>query len=164
MYDQYIEILIKRRPVQGANIIKSAMLIFIIALFIIGVAFKNPIFYIFAVILVMIYYFKILRLNSEFEYFYMDGELDIAQIFNKSKRKNVMCINESMIKIIAPIESQEVQAFGHIKTIDCSANDLQEKPYAIICCHEGVLKNVLIQMDDNLLKALKQQMPSKVKV
>ena len=164
MHDQYVEVLVKRAPVKGADTLKAVVGGLTFVFLLLASMLGNLLFFVLAVIAGLIYYFKILRLNVEFEYFYMDGEFEIAQIFNKSKRKKFLTLNENMIELIAPMEAEEVSYYSNAKVIDCSANDPQRPPYAMICNYNNALNKVLLQMNDELLKALKRQMPGKVRM
>lgn len=164
MHDQYIEVLVKRKPIEGIKTIKQVCLSLVIAMFLIGCMSSMVLFYVLSVVFALFYYFIILRLDVEFEYYYLNGELDISQIFNRSKRKEVVSLNESTIVLVAPVEAQEVQGLGYLRTIDCSSNDSADSIYAVIYNHQNTVKKVLINKNDDLLKYLKRKMPNKVKL
>ena len=102
------------------------------------------------------YYFLVQKYYVEFEYFYMDGELTITKILNKSKRKKILELNDGQIKLIAPVGSTDLQNFHSLRKIDCSANEPLDFPYVMVCEHKGELKAVNIQMTDELYKELKK--------
>ena len=101
--------------------------------------------------------------NVEYEYFYMNGELSISKIINKSRRRNVMELNDRMIRLVAALGSAELEEFYDLKKLDFTANNPFELPYVIVFEVNGVVKAMNIQMNDELYKSLKYNMPSKVK-
>lgn len=161
---EYVELLVKRAPVKGAELLKKLVGGLGILLLLMGFAFGNLLFLILAVAAGLVYYFKILRMNVEYEYFFGDGEFEITQIYNESKRKKFMTLTESMIELVAAADADEVDYYGHAKEVDCSANDPENPPYVIVCNADGAKKKVLIQMNEELLRAMKRQMPSKVRL
>ena len=164
MNNQYVEVLVKRTPMNGYEMLKKVIGGLTIVWALLGLMLGNIPVLIFAVILGLIYYFKILRMNVEYEYFYMDGEFEITQIFNQTKRKSFMTLNEGMIELVAPITADEVDYYGRAKEIDCSAKEPENAPYVIVCNYKGAVHKVYIQMNDELLKAMKRQMPGKVRM
>ncbi len=164
MNNSYVEVLVKRKPIEGFRTIKSIVGGLAIACLIMGVLAGGVLFLILAAILGLVYYFKILRLNVEYEYFYMDGEFEITQIFNQTRRKSFMTLNEGMIELVASLTADEMDYYGRAKEIDCSANEPENPPYVIVCSYKGATHKVLIQMNEELLKAMKRQMPGKVRM
>ena len=155
MNEQCTEMLIKRKQVPGLKEMKILSVLAIIVLFVVAIVFKLLVAFIGAIGMFLIYHFILLRLEVEFEYLYFSGELDIDKIYSKSKRKKVISINANDIRLIEPVESEEIQTIGDIKTINCSANNPNNLPYAIICNQRGSMKKIIVQMNDELLKCLR---------
>lgn len=162
MNDHYVEVLVRRESEEMMQRKRSVMRISIAVMF--GIAFFSaiPIFYILTMLLMIVYYFAIVRANVEFEYFYMNGELEIAKVVNKTRRKNVLAVRDERIKLIVPVESVAQLEYGQLKTVNCAAKSTHQDNYAIIFSNRNVLEKVIITMDDNLLKELTLRMPSKV--
>jgi len=163
MRDEYVEVLVKR-IVPRAKKLKVLILFFTFLSLGIGILLSIPIFYISAMILWLIYHFKITRMDCEYEYYYLNGVLDIAVIYNNSKRKNFLSFTDSEIEFIAPVNSQETQRYNSAKIVDCSAKDELDKQYIIVVRCNSEWKKVVIQMNDELLKAFKRRIPMKVSV
>ena len=164
MNNSYVEVLVKREPMKGYEMLKKVIAALTILWLAFGLLLGNLLVLLFAVVLGLIYYFKILRMNVEFEYFYMDGEFEFTRIFIQTKRKSFMTLNETMIELVAPLTADEVDYYGHAKEIDCSAKNPEEAPYVIVCNYKGAVHKVYIQMNEELLKAMKRQMPGKVRM
>ncbi len=164
MQDQYFELLIKKKSGKKAELIKKIAEALMIVTAFTGVVLAIPLCIIVAIILAVIYYFKVLPMDSEFEYFYMDHELMIARIVNKSRRKNLLSLKEGNIVLIAPYDSEKLRGYSGLKLIDCSAGDSDNPPYVMICHHKDAMVKVYIQLNESFIKALKKDMPYKVNI
>ena len=162
MVDHYIEVLVKRNSDESTRKKKLIMRICMAVTFLVAFFTAIPLFYLLTIILVLVYYFTIVRANVEFEYFYMDGELEIAKVINKSRRKKVITLKDEMIQLVTHADAEEIASFAGLKEIDCSSKDPQDRPFAIICNHQSVAKKVLIQVNAELLREFQLRMKNKV--
>ena len=163
MNDYYVEVLVKRDVEKEKKKRKIIMLVAMAMLLGLGIATKSQLLFCLFVLSIFGYYFFVQKYCVEFEYFYMDEELTISKIVNKSKRKKILELNDGAIKLVAPINSAELEGFNNLEKLDCTANGLSNLSYAIVYMHKGKLKIVKIQMNDELYKELKRDMPYKVK-
>ena len=164
MNDTYVEVLVKRKSKSDKNKLTKLALLLIILSFCIAMISTSTLVYIFTVLIAFTYYTLVQRLDIEFEYYYMNGELDISKIYSKSRRKTIISASDSMIKIIVPQGEEVTLGYESLKTIDCSANDPMRTPLVMICEQKKDLKKILLQPNDHLLKELKRNMPDKVKI
>lgn len=163
MNDYYVEVLVKRDVEKEKKKRRLIMLAIMAILLVLGIATRTLIsFYLFAGC-VLGYHFLVQNYCVEFEYFYMDGEFTISKIINRSRRKKILELNDGVIKLIAPVNSVELQMFSKLKRMDCTANEPLNLPYAIVYMNKGELKAVNIQMTEEMYKELKKSMPYKVK-
>ena len=162
MNDSYVEILVKRNVEREKKKREIIVLVAIIVLFFCGIATSSLIFFCLSAISILGYNFWAHNYCIEFEYFYMDGELTISKIVNKSRRKKMLELNDGVIKIIAPVNSAEINEYNNLEKKDCTANEPSDIPYAVVYM-EKKLKRVDIQMTDELYKEFRRNMPYKVK-
>ena len=163
MNDSYVEVLVKRDVEKEKKKRKPIILAMMTILLVLGIATKALISFCLFAVCVLGYYFLVQNYCVEFEYFYMDGELTISKVINRSRRKNILELNDGSIKLISPMDSMELQMFSKLKMMDCTANEPLNLPYVIVYMNRGVLEAVNIQMTDELYKELKRNMPYKVK-
>lgn len=163
MSDNYVEVLVKRNIEKEKKNRKIIMIVIFAILIMAGIMTSISGIYYLIVLAVLVYYFLAVKYCIEFEYFYMDGELSISKIVNKSRRKTILRLNDGLIKVIAPVGSAELQGYYNLKELDCTARELSNLPYRIVYIHNGEQKAVNIQMTDELYKELKKNMPYKVK-
>ena len=162
MNDYYVEVLVKRDVEKEKKKRKLIILAMMIILLVLGLATKSLISLCLFAVCVLGYYFLVQKYYVEFEYFYMDGELTISKIINKSIRKKVLELHDEVIKSIEPVNSTGMNAFNNLEKKDCTANEASGIPYAIVYM-DKVLKRVGIQMNDELYKEFKRNMPYKIK-
>lgn len=85
--------------------------------------------------------------NLEFEYLYVNGDLDIDKIMGKAKRKRVFSAAISDLEILAPSGSEEVKRIQVTKTLNFSSFDSEKKTYDLIVQQNGQkIKVILSQM------------------
>lgn len=163
MSDYYVEVLVKRNVEKEKKKRKIIMLVTMAILLGLGIVTKSLILFCLFALSILGYYFLVQNYCIEFEYFYMDEELTISKIVNKSRRKKILELNDGVIKLIAPMNSTELKAFNNLEQVDCTTNEPSNLPYAIVYMHKGDLKKVDIQLTEDLYKELKRNMPYKVK-
>jgi len=163
MKDYYVEIIVKRDVTQEKKKRQNNMLIALAAMLALGIIMASRICYFLFLLCLLGYYFFVWNYSVEFEYFYMDGELTISKIINMSRRKKILELEDNMIKVIAPMDSPDLQKFQYLKYIDCTANDPVTVPYAIVYDYKGETKAVSIQMKDELYREMNRSIPNKLK-
>ena len=85
----------------------------IIALIVLLVLFIMPLLLIAAIVLgVCAYLFYFPGTDLEFEYLFVNGELDIDKIMAKSKRKRVKSLNITECDIMAPLNSHRMDYYN----------------------------------------------------
>ena len=108
MSDFYTEQLVKRKASMGTMVAKAAL----IALTVVSLLsfFLFPLGILFFGIMIVADIFLFRQLDLEFEYLYVNGDLDIDKIMAKQKRKRVFQTNVSELEVIAPTGSAELNA------------------------------------------------------
>ena len=98
--------------------------------------------------------------NIEYEYDYTNGSLEIAKIIDNSRRKKVVAVESSEIRLVAAIGTNESLKFDHVKlkTYDCSAHDEEQKDYILVAHSEakGHDFKVIFNPSEKLLSAMEK--------
>ena len=84
MSDLYTEVLVKKQQTGKDKAIKG-VLIFFTVLFAAAGIMMNPLILLLALVLGIVDYIFIPKLSVEFEYLYVNGELDIDRIYSQSR-------------------------------------------------------------------------------
>ena len=111
----------------------------------------------------MLCYFVFQWTDIEYEYLYLDKEINIDKIMAKTRRKRVATISVEKMEILAPEKSHQLDSYRNrdIKAADYSAGkDLPgQKLYALYS--EGNQK-YLLNLDEDFAKTIKGIAPRKV--
>lgn len=160
MSDYYTEQLIKKRTTMKEIVIKA----FVTALTIVSVlvVFLFPLGILLPVILVVVDVVVFQRLNVEYEYLFVNGELDIDKIMNKSKRKRVFSVNVNDLELLAPADAPELRAHQGTKIFDYSSMNEGARVYAIIVIEKGQKKKVIFEPNDTIIEGFYMHAPRKV--
>lgn len=94
----------------------------------------------------------------DYDYLYVENDLDIDVVTNKSKRKHVLTVHLEHAKRIAPKGSSSILGYegkGAVKIKDYSSGE--GNPYVIIVEKNGAVVELYIEPDEHLLSLMKQR-------
>ena len=116
MSDLYTEVLVKKQQTGKDKVIKG-VLIFFTVLFAAAGIMMNPLILLLALVLGIVDYIFIPKLSVEFEYLYVNGELDIDRIYSQSRRKRAASYELSNMEILAPYQSHQLDSYKKNQSI-----------------------------------------------
>lgn len=160
MSDFYTEQLVRRKTpltslllvsVCGAFTIISVLLMFFI-----------PFGLLITAALGVLTYFVHRSVNLEFEYLYVNGDLDIDKIMAKTKRKRAFSCNIRDLELIAPQGAAELRPFANLKAKDFSSNCPDHKKYEMILVSEGTKQRIIFEPNETILDGIRMIAPRKV--
>lgn len=96
--------------------------------------------------------------SVDYDYLYVENDLDIDMVTNKSKRKHVLTVHLEHAKRIAPKGSQSILGYegqGDVKVKDYTSGG--ENPYVIVVEKNGNVVELLIEPDEHMLSLMKQR-------
>ena len=155
MSESYVELLVKKKKTPKDSILKGLMIAGIVILVLIA-----------AIALGVLAYFKMPGLDLEFEYLYVNGELDIDKIMSKVKRKRVGSFDISKAEMVAPVKSHELDYYRQskdLKVVDCSSGEDHANVYGMVIKDEKGMKLVLFEPNQEILDDMRRIAPRKVK-
>ena len=164
MNDAYSELLVKKEQTMKEKAIKVLVIALIVLAAVAGILF-TPIALVVAVVLGVAAYFLLPNLDLEFEYLYVNGELDIDRIASKAKRKRIKSLDLSKMEIMAPLKSHRLDYQNHnksMKVFDFSSGNPSHNIYAMIIPDDKEVCKVLIEPDMELIKNIEKSCPRKV--
>lgn len=161
MSESYVEVMVKKEAtIMGKvlSLVVTFLIIFSIVLFVMSF---NPMMLIFVILFGVAMYFVRMNINLEYEYLYVDKELSIDKIMNKTKRKKLAKISMDRMEVIAPIGSYHLDDYKKRldKTVDYSSGKAEAKRYMLV--YEGQ-KSVIIEPGEEMLRMIKNIAPRKV--
>ena len=160
MEDLFTELIVAKKPTAKDALLKALLILALLASAVLGLQIP-PFMLVFLGIAIAIY-FLWPRFKVEYEYSYVNGEIDIAKIFSKQSRKDLARISLEDVECVAPLGSGELDSYGAtFKTVDYSAGDPEYKPYVIVKGGENSQK-ILVQLDEAMVEDLRRRLPRKV--
>ena len=164
MSDLYSELLVKKKQTAKDMVVKYGLIVLTVIMAI-GGLLVNGLLLVPAVALGVACYFVIPKTDLEYEYLFVNGELDIDMIMSKSKRKRVKSLNITECDIMAPLNSHRMDYYNSnqkLKVQDFSSGNPEHKRFAIVCRDGADTCKVIIEPDEILAKTMRNTAPSKV--
>lgn len=161
MSDFYTEQLIKKRT-DGKDI---AMKILLIAVTVISffIAFLMPFLLLLPIVLIAADIFLFRRMDVEYEYIYINGDLDIDKVMHKEKRKHMLSMNVQDMELLAPEGSFQLQSYRTGKVYDYSSGDpAATGRYVLVFTRSGETVKVLFEPNRDLVEGFFLLAPRKV--
>lgn len=161
MSESYVEVMVKKETTMMGKLLSLVVTFLIIFSIVLFVMTFNPMMLIFVILFGVAMYFVRMNTNLEYEYLYVDKELSIDKIMNKTKRKKVTKISMDRMEVIAPIGSYHLDDYKNRlgKTADYSSGKADAKRYLVV--YEGQ-KSVIIEPGEEMLRMIKNIAPRKV--
>ena len=113
-------------------------------------------------VVAMVYLFP--KLNIDYEYVFVDGQIDFDRITGKARRKTMLRIDMEQVEIIAPQGSHALDGFTYTQLVnkDFSSRDKNIKPYVIIASVEDKKYRIVFEPSEKMLSMMKQKSPRKI--
>lgn len=161
MNETYYEIMVakKKSPLLKMAQIGSALMCGICVLFM----FMGLIW---AIILAAVFgvlcYFLTLFNTVEYEYLYVDKELQIDRILARSNRKKMLTLDLNELVILAPLRSHELDSYrnGNYKKVDYSSGDEANAQLKYMLIVND--KQVIFEPTEEMVKTIRMFAPRKV--
>ncbi len=165
MSDLYIELLVKKKRTATDTILKTLLIALTVLAFLAGLLI-TPLALIVFVGLLVLDYFKLPGFDLEYEYLYVNGELDIDKIMSKQKRKRVGSFDMKNVEMVAPVKSHELDYYrnGKVKVVDYSSGEENANVYAMLVKDDKEQKMVLFEPNQAILDDMRRIAPRAVKL
>lgn len=162
MNDSFYEQFLPRKQTGKDQITLALMILGMFLLIFIGFLFLGILITVPAIIVIYLFCSYVLpRTRKEYEYSLSNHYLDIALIYNKENRKELVSLDLLNAELIAPTDSPRLAGYPSAKILNCTSNRKNGNCYSIIIRLNNVLHNLLIEPDDKLLSSLKSWSGSK---
>lgn len=165
MSDLYQEILISRETPFINKIAKVAAYVVTAFFLFTGFLFMNIIFLIAGAAMAVCCYIFLPRLDVEYEYLYVNGELDVDAIYSKQKRKRIASYDMAELEILAPSTSHALDSYLNqqgAKVRDFTSRDPQAQSYTLVFSKEGKRDIIKVELNDTILGDIRRIAPRKV--
>lgn len=138
----------------------TACILLLLATFISPIFFFVPAF-----IVSVIWVWQGFFANVEYEYTYYEGDLHLAKIINKSRRKNLAAINMEDVLAIAPKGDRSVYKYENDKALkykNLTSQKASAKVYELIYKGENGICRYEFEPDEEMLDAIRVKYPRTV--
>lgn len=160
MNDYYTEQMVKKQADMKDIAIKAVLAAATIVSFLIIMMY--PIGLILPIAMIALDVFIFGRLKVEYEYLFVNGDLDIDKIMNKSKRKKQFSMNVADMELLAPSDAVELRQYQNARVLDFSSRSGQGKTYALIVSGQGEMKKVIFEPNKTIIEGFYMLAPRKV--
>lgn len=160
MDDFYTEQLIKKQT-SSKDTLKKVGLIAVTILSVL-IAFMIPVGLILPIVMIVIDVLVIRSLNVEYEYAFVNGDLDIDKIMNKARRKRMVSVNAEQMELLAPVGAVELMPYKKVKTYDFTSGNENGKVYALIFSDKGDVRQILFEPNETIIEGFFVKEPRKV--
>lgn len=146
-----------RKKVLNIALFAIACVLLLLAIFIAPLMFFIP-----ALIVAGIWIWQNFFSNVEYEYTYYDGELRLAKITNKARRKNLADVNMEEVLALAPKGDRSVYKYENDNALKCktfTSGDASAKVYELICKGEKGMCRYEFEPDEEMLDAIRVKYP-----
>lgn len=161
MSDFYTEQLVKKQMTMKDVFIKA--LLVALAIVSVFVVLMFPVAIIVPVIVIAVVVFLIRRLDVEYEYLYVNGDLDIDKITHKAKRKRVFSTNISNMELLAPEGADELNQYRNARVVDLSSGMADAKKYVLVVAENGQVTRLVFEPNESIIEGMFLMAPRKVK-
>ncbi len=163
MNDALYELIVTRKQRPYDLVIRILVILFIVAVALLGMPLIGYLSFFIAVVIAMIaYYFIFPLLNVEYEYILLNHDMQIDVIYNKSRRKSKLNFDIQGAEIIAPKGSPRLNSFHPDKIYDYSSGNASGKTYAVMTSLDQKNVCIYIEPDEKMIHQMKQWMGSKM--
>lgn len=161
MNESYIEIMVKKKTsplMKGAQIVTALLAGFFAIFSVLGLVYGL----ILAAALGVGCYFLTLYSNVEYEYLYVDKELQIDRILGKSSRKRMETLDLTQLEILAPLRSHQLDSYrnGNYKKKDYSSGEVDHQDSRYMLIVNG--SQIIFEPTEEMVKTIQMLAPRKV--
>ena len=163
MNETYVEHMIKRKPNMVLKFLKTLCIMITVFLILLGMMGGGIIFLISGALFAAISYFVGLNAEIEYEYLYVDRQLSIDKVLNRSRRKKVATYEIGRMEILAPFKSYHLDSFKNraAEEKDYSSGMVNQPDIRYIMYYDGKSK-IIFEPNAEMVKAIAMVAPRKV--
>jgi hypothetical protein len=162
MNETYVEYMVKRKPSLGMKFLKTFLIMITVIFILLGML--GQIFLLIAgAVFAVIAYFAGLYTEIEYEYLYIDRQLSVDKVLNRTRRKKVANYEIERMEILAPINSYHLDSYKNrtAEIKDYSSGILNQPDTRYVMFYDGT-KKIIFEPSIEMVKAIGTIAPRKV--
>lgn len=163
MNESYVECLVKGKGSLLAKLGKFLLLAITVFAVLLMLVTNNVLTLVLAVASGAGVYFLNLYAEVEYEYLYLDKELTVDKVMNRTKRKKAAVYEVGKIEVLAPIKSYHLDDYRNrtCKTVDYSIGREEQPDLRYVMYYDGK-ERVILSPSPELIKVIRNVSPRKV--
>lgn len=165
MNDLYKEILVTPKPDPKSGLLKAALIVVTVLLAAFSLLFQPLLLAVAAILVLLEVYLIFPRLKVEYEYLYVNGDIDIDAIYNKSSRKKKGSYDNASLEVMAPTGSAHLDGFVNrqgTKVLDYSSGEPGRKTWTLVYGGDSGRKQLILELTDEIAQDMRRYSPQKV--
>ena len=150
-------VIIQKLVTSGKKIMTIVLFVIACILLLLSTFVSPLLFFLPAILVMVLWVWQGFFSNVEFEYTYFDGDLRFAKIKNKAKRKKIADINMEDVVILAPKGDRGVYKYENDKNLKCinlTSGRADAKVYELIVKNEEGFMRIEFEPDEEMLNAM----------
>lgn len=150
-------VIIPKLVTSGKKIMTIVLFVIACILLLLSTFVSPLLFFLPAILVMVLWVWQGFFSNVEFEYTYFDGDLRFAKIKNKAKRKKIADINMEDVVILAPKGDRGVYKYENDKNLKCinlTSGRADAKVYELIVKNEEGFMRIEFEPDEEILNAM----------
>lgn len=163
VFENSVMIVQKKTPLRW--LIEGILLVAGICLLVAMILFFRPYLFL-PVVVIFVAFYLVHKYNYiEYEYTYIEGQLDVDRIYAKSRRKSVAKIDMEDLILIAPEGSRDTSNYERDRQVivkDCSSRMPDCKRYNAVYKNTKGTYRIIFEPDENMLDLIAVRNPRKV--
>jgi hypothetical protein len=160
MNDFYSEHLVKKRTEAKDVLVKIVMIV--LTLFCILFHRAIPLGIVVSALLIAADVFIFRMLDIEYEYMYINGEMDIDMVIHKARRKRMCTVSLKDAELVAPSNCPEMLVHKKVPALDYSSKRPDAETYEILVNASGVRKRIIFEPKQAVVEDMWMRAPRKV--
>lgn len=152
--DSYVEQALKARPGNDFYV-KLAISIWVIFMGIPVLFFVGGVGIILSIIGICLFVYFLGYRNMEYEYTFTNGNIEVAVIYNASRRKELMHFEMDQVTMVVPEKSERISHENFVKTHNFTSGNKNRAGIAFVVEINGNKELVLIEPNEKSLEHIK---------
>ena len=166
MGDNYAEVIIKKKIDTLATFFRIFSIFVTLAIVYVTLLYFQTFGPIAIALFIYLDYIIFKNTDVEYEYFFINGQLDVECIYGRKKRKPAKSFNFDKLEVLAPKSHQKILAYEHrtdLKDFNYTSGFEDRDIYvAILVGKDGKLGRLYFEPSEAMVKAIYAHKPSKV--
>lgn len=154
MTDSYVEVVVHDEKDKQGKLANLGMVILTIVLLVVGFLMFEVLILMIGIAMIPFTVISIKERYREYEYLLVSGEMEIAVVKSRKKRKTLKTYTLSELQCMAPVTSHRldgVHGNPQLKTYDYTSGNPDHMVYSMIFNSEGTMQEVKVEPSEAML-------------